>query len=139
MILLNLPELKGDVGLGFVQSVVHEFRSVVVSSVENIPSHSAVFESWINRLKIVWEVGNTSEEVDTAILLEEKDKSGVINGDIAVNCELDFGRVIANCSWSRNVLVSVEGGEDSGVAGKNWVVKSTVINCVTDCGSNSAL
>ena len=41
-----LPELKRDVGLGAVFSEVHERWSVVVSSVENVPRHSAVFEGY---------------------------------------------------------------------------------------------
>ena len=58
----------------------------------------------------------TSEEVNAAVLLEEKEEASVIGVNGAVNSELDLGRVVSNCAWAGDLLVSVEGGEDSGVA-----------------------
>ena len=58
----------------------------------------------------------TSEEVNAAVLLEEKEETSVIGVNGAVNSELDLGRVVSNSAWAGDLLVSVEGGEDSGVA-----------------------
>lgn len=71
-------------------------------------------------------------------MLEEKEEASVIGVNGAVNSELDLGRVVSNCAWAGHLLVSVEGGENSGVAGKDRVVQCTVIDSATDSGGNSA-